>query len=214
MPETPPAVGAAAPLTYGRQRFRRSAVRRWVMRIGVGLSVPLVLILSVATPLVWQWSGDARAVAAVRALGGSVTTQQVGPAWVQQWMPSRLEFLLTRAKDISLRNVKPNDADIASFSRLTNAHDLDLYTTNISDASLQMIRNLRSVEALHLGGTRFTDDAVGLVKDMPNLTYLGFHGANITDAALKHIGELPKLESLVLSETQVTDAGLIYLQRC
>jgi hypothetical protein len=201
-------------LEYGRQRFRHGALRRWVTRGFVTLGLAAGVLLAVAARLAWPWYGDARAVDAARRLGGVVKTRQLEPDWLGRRLPARLDFLLTRADDISLRMVKPGDADIATFAGLTHVRDLDLYTTDVSDASLLMIREMRSVEALHLGRTRVTDDAVRLVKDMPNLTYLGFQGANVGDAALVHIAELPKLNVLVLAETQVTDAGLSRLHAC
>jgi hypothetical protein len=171
--------------------------RRW-RQFSVSTLLVVVTMASVGLAVVANRAQrQRRAVAAIRALGGSVayafktnagTSQDPrGPDWLFQILG--WDYY----------------ADVVSVS----ASDL----TGMTDATCSDLSALTSLEGLNLAGTQVTDAGLRYLAGLTSLDHLCLSNTQVTDAGLAHLVGLTSLQSLWLDGTRVTDKGCAKLQQ-
>jgi hypothetical protein len=136
-----------------------------------------------------------RAVAAIRAAGGSVVYDWEAQEWHSTDLPGP-DWLCRQLgvdyfDDVAAAGLSSDagDSDVAHLSQLTDVSFVVLQDTKVSDSSLAHLTRLTSLKVLWLDRSQ------------------------VTDAGLAHLTGLKRLESLTLERTQVTDAGCERLQQ-
>jgi hypothetical protein len=132
---------------------------------------------------------------AIERIGGRVSKQFRGPAWVPSilnYVPSgdRLLEKFSIVEELAVDGTNLSDED---FRRLASFTELRVLTMpGVRDAGLESIGTLRKLQVLSLGH-----------PDIPS---------NITDAGLAHLAGCTRLAGLNLEQTRVTGAGLQHLR--
>src|SRR5262245_11469140 len=110
--------------------------------------------------------------------------------------------------EISLRNTKVGDTELARLPKLKKLRFIGLAQTLVTDAGLVHLLNLPNLTGLTLDQTKVGDEGIARVAKLRELTYLHLDSTQITDNSCKHLGTLTKMEHLSLANTEVTDAGV------
>lgn len=216
--------------------------RRW-MQFSLGKLFLLVTVLCAALGMVAvPAERQRRAVAAIEALGGSVS--YATPDWaddealprtsLRRWLPqdyfdsvnyvdlqaldvadSALVDLcgLTGLEKLDLSGTQVTGAGFVHLQGLARLKSLDLDGAPVTDAGLAGLHGLTGLEELDLSRTQVTGAGLAKLRGLTGLQELWLHATNITDAGLAHLHGLSDLHSLGLAETQVTDAGVAELWR-
>jgi hypothetical protein len=162
---------------------------------------------------------DARAVAALRALGvalrlddedrvrqvivegGTVRDEDLAHL---KGLPSLLQL------DLSGQPI--TDAGLVHIGRCAELQNLYLGGTKVTNDGLPALRGLARLEVLALPGTAVTGEGLAHLKDLPGLRVLNVRRCAISDDDLRNLGPLVQLEVLALAETQISDAGLVHMR--
>lgn len=137
---------------------------------------------------------EARAVALVERLGGTVTRDGGRPGSPV----TAVDLFLTRAAD----------ADLKELATLRHLGRLDLGATRVTDAGVKELAGLKTLADLTLGATKVTDAGVKDLAALDGLVRLNLSGTRLTDAGVRPLAALKNLTSLDLGGTAVTDVGL------
>jgi hypothetical protein len=170
----------------------RPAVEAMVGRLQPGAPA----ILAVKVP-----PADAGALAAIKAMGVSVTPLAAGT--------SLLEVHCTNVArtfgDEELAKLAPLAAQVTWLS---------LTGTQVTDAGLAVLAGFSNLTRLHLDRTRVTDAGLAPLARLKRLEYLNLYGSAVTDAGLSHLSGLGTLREVYLWRTGVTPAGAERLHTC
>ena len=212
---------------------------RWQFSIRTML---LVVSVSCVTLSVWVVPAERqrRAVAAIRALGGTVsfvdnqgTNESFPAASLRRWLPPNysdevekvnLDYVrvtddemahlqgLTRLRVLRLKSARVTDAGLAYLQGLTDLRELRLGNTHVTSAGLFHLRGLTGLQELRLSGTQVTDEGLVYIQRLRDLQLLWLGSTQVTDAGVAHLKDLTSLEMIDLCNTRVTDAGLVQLR--
>jgi len=196
--------------------------RRWANRIIVAF-VALIMLIGVGGLSLWYpWHREQAAVRMVQRCGGVLTTETVGPRWLQRLLGKRGGFLLVRVDSICLSRSHPEadvDSDLATLEGLSGLHELRLDCTGVTDAGLVHLKSLKSLRVLDLSLTDVTDAGLEQLTSLTGLQDLDLTGMQVTDAGIENLMDLKGLRSLGLCQSReywwphVTDAGMAKLKK-
>jgi hypothetical protein len=143
---------------------------------------------------------DATAVAAVAALGASVTQIAEGnPLLRVEWVSGASHV---------------TDEQISKIAALAeNVTELDLGDTQATDAALAMLADFNKLTYLDLHNTGVTDATVAGINGLQYLEYLNLYGTGVTDASLPNIAKLKRLKAIYIWKTKISEEGAEKLGR-
>ena len=133
---------------------------------------------------------EREAIAAIRAVGGSVL------------------FGKTGARSVDLANRQIADDDLRHLSGFANLRYLSLRDTPVTDDCAPNLQGLHALEELWLFGTQVGDGGMSYIGDLTNIRRLSLSGQVSTTGLAELVG-LERLEQLWL--TGVADAGLVHV---
>ena len=203
-------------------------------RVHVGEEATSKRDLSWIYPFVPESDRDrhARAVAAIRQLGGSVdsvrstvlsnqslvfhkgwrTVVYLSESW--QGGDEGLQLLtdLHNLRELYLVRAAVTDEGLKRVGQLDDLEILHLEETKSTDAGLIELKPLTKLQRLRLestsSGTEFGDDGLSAFKGHPALQSLTVSGQRFTNAYVPRILEMPKLRELRFLDTSVTSEGI------
>jgi hypothetical protein len=168
---------------------------------------------------------EARAVAAIRSLGGEIVDRPVEFLPFGRVFPGSVAAPLRLV--IKLRAPGVTDDRLAVLDDLAadRVSDLDVIDCAAGDATLARAGRFRELTLLGLGQARHSKDEpwptgpTGLLTEagfahldrLADLEIVGLHGPDVTDAALAHLRGARNLRILILYGSRVTGAGLAAL---
>jgi hypothetical protein len=214
-----PASAAVEPTSAANAR---SARRRWFQ---YSLRTLFVVSILVALGIVTAWKEciepyqrERQLAMIVAELGGTVSTEAAGPAWLQPLLPAGQTNVVTgisisplvELRDFSIdRSDRPLTKDlIQRIGAAPGLRTLGLRHGNLSDADVASLARSTSIERIDLAYTPITDRGAGYLRGLSSLRCVRLDGTRITDASLTVLATLPDLELLALNQTHVTSAGL------
>ena len=150
------------------------------------------------------------AVAAVKALGGEVTFENVDGR--QRVTGVNMAFRENEDEG-RVENDLLTDEALAYVRKFPRLKVLSLKNTQVTDEGLANLRGNQSLEELHLwDASAMTDAGAAHVATLPNLKCLCLTKSKLTDEALRHFSKLPRIEYLLLQQNRFTDKGLAHLK--
>lgn len=202
--------------------------RRWLQ-----YSLRTVFLL---TTLLAVWLGlwvdsarrQARAIDAIRAVGGRIDIDAIGPQWLSDWFDGRY---CVRVTSVSLDCPQATDANLEHLKDMPHLMLLSLGGTAqsgltirgnevvegaspLTDKGLKHLEGLSELASVRLWGcTNVTDEGVKHLQGLENLTWLRLGYSPISDAGIDSICHMSHLEKLDLTGTRVTAAGTAKLRR-
>jgi hypothetical protein len=190
--------------------------RRWA-QFSLATMLVVVTVLCVGLRLiVVPAERQRRAVAAIKALGGSVYYVEPNQQQSDQ-QASDEEASDEEASDDEASDDEASDEE--SILRRWLPRDyfdevrlVDLRGSHFKDADLTQLQRLPGLQGLYLDAQPpFTDAGMAQLQRLPWLQELSLYNTQVTDAGLAHLQGLTGLQVLILNATQVTDAGLAHL---
>ncbi|HVS39193.1 MAG TPA: caspase family protein [Gemmataceae bacterium] len=146
----------------------------------------------------WTADAEAKAVAVVERLGGTVTRDEERPG--------------KPVVEVHLGFSKASDADLKELAGLTRLQVLALPSTAVSDAGMKRLATLPSLRKLYLNDTGVTDAGMKDLLPLHSLQALYLGDTKVSDAGLKQLAGLKGLQELKVHSTAVTAAGVKELQ--
>ncbi len=197
------------------QPARPKRKRRWLQ---YSLRSLLVLTLLAAIGLGWvrhqlnRLQAEEEAVAAIRALGGTVVygsdspfeDESPGPKWLRSLLG---EHFFCEVWEVDF----PRGADdevVRHLDRLRTLKRLVLRGARVTRAGLEPVWRKRRLTYLDLGSTALSDDDSPWFAELPELEELYLDNTPITDRAVAGLNCLSKLRLLCVSGTHVTLEGV------
>lgn len=176
---------------------------------------------------------QSRAVAAIKAIGGSIDYDCDFPAddevvagtgyAVRRWFGRLLgEELVRVVVSVGLYATDAErpctDRELECLGGFPYLYVLSVDSPNVTDASVPRICELKRLTILHLEWTNVSDQGVQKLCSLKSLRALGignrpFEDHTITDAALARLGELKSLEVLCLHGHGITDDAVPVLEK-
>jgi hypothetical protein len=159
----------------------------------------------------------------VAALGGLVTLEPGGPAWMRGVAGDPPMRVFERLAVVSLNdktnphfkdyklNTRVNDEWLERVSGLPDLRSLDVANADIRGPGLRHAGTLRSLESINLTLTPITDDALPGLADLTALKVLGLASTKVTGTGMRSLQAMRKLENLNFHSTPVNDAGLEWI---
>lgn len=153
----------------------------------------------------WSADAEAKAVAAVERMGGTVTRDEDRPG--KPVVEVHLGF--SQAADADLKELAPlkrlqvlalsftpvTDAGLKELTALPSLRKLYLNDTCVTDAGMKEVVRLRGLQALYLGGTKVTDAGLKELAALKGLTALKVHSTSVTATGVKELkADLPSLD--------------------
>ena len=190
----------------------------------------LLLMLGLSLAPVLCWAADpkaeeAKAIAAIEKLDGSVTFDEnspgrpvIGVNLCGYESPVKagdavMEHIkgLNQLRDLDLSGTRVTDAGLSNIKGLSRLQRLVL-STKVTDAGLVNLRELNQLKALGLGWTQVTDAGIVNLRGPTRLQRLVLSQTKVTDKGLVNLKEMNHLQYLFLDHTQIADGGLVYLK--
>jgi hypothetical protein len=167
-------------LSTARNR-RRSRFQFTLRHVVAGVAVAAISI-SLLASRVHTARREARAVAAVRELGGSVS----GGTGVDDWFPWLLRLFgvehLGAVDDVHLiERPSLRESDVAVVAQFTHLRRLVFCKSRVTDDALAHLETLTDLEYLDLDSTRVTDAGLDHLKSLHNLRCLSLTGTEVSD---------------------------------
>lgn len=188
---------------------------RWFVRGTVAALVGAVAFVSW-----WAWTAreQERAVAAIRALGGSVKYQDQLPfqslslpaRWLNDW---RGHDWAASAAQVNLKGADLGNDALATVGKLRGLQFLWLNGSHVDDQGLAHLVHLTDLEELYLADNPISDAGLVHLAGLTQLQFLSLAGTEVSDGGLKQLAGLNRLKRLDLPGTQVTSAGVAELQK-
>lgn len=154
----------------------------------------------------WRWMATARhdeqaLIARIEAIGGTVETGFVGPAWLRKLVGR--DGLQSTHRAVGVRLF----LDEYDHERLAEGGGKDQVRAMIRE--IPSFTYCKGVELVVPGEDRLvTDEEVAAIAGMKRLQVLNLAGSNMTDRGLRSIAPLAHLTLLHIADTQVSDAGM------
>jgi hypothetical protein len=213
-----PASAAVEPTSAANAR---SARRRWFQ---YSLRTLFVVSIAAALGIVAAWKEyvepyqrERQLEAMLTELGGKISTEAVGPSWVQRLLGRGKTNAVTSIAFEPLWESRPGDVwterhvngDLLyRMGRARALRSLNLQYCQFAEDDLRWLAESESLETLDLIDTAITDRGARHLSGLKNLRFLRLQATAVTDAALADLAAMPKLELLVLHGTNVSKAGL------
>ncbi|HEX5273614.1 MAG TPA: hypothetical protein VFW33_24125 [Gemmataceae bacterium] len=176
---------------------------------------PPALIPGKATP--------EQVVAAVKALGGTATTDPANPSHPviaidlhhQRVGDAQLDVLRAAPalRSLNLAGTHVTDEGMKVVGGLTKLQTLQLNDTSVGDAGLAPLKGLTELRELGLYHTRVTDDGLPYLQGLAGLRDLTLGGTRITGRGVGELRALHDLRHLVLAGTGVSKAEVQELKK-
>lgn len=156
----------------------------------------------------------------VAALGGTVTLEPGGPAWMRAAAGDPAMKLFDRLTVLGLNdktnphfkgyklNDKVNDEWLERLAGLPDLRSLDIANADVRGPGLCHVGTLHSLESINLTLTPISDDALPALAGLVNLRSLVIASTKITGTGMERLGGLKMLENMNCHSTPVNDAGL------
>jgi hypothetical protein len=209
-----PAPAVACPMSGRRPRWLQYSLRTFVV-------AAFVLALGIAAAwkeYVQPYQHERQLEALVVQLGGIVSTEAVGPEWLQNvWGPGKTNAvtridLVPELSPFELWKEWPErrltSLMLYRMGRARALQSLDLQYTQFAEDDLKWLGSSHTLEQLDLAHTSVTDYGVEHLAGLSNLRSLRLQGTAVTDASLHTLAALPNLRLLVLHQTGVTSEGI------
>ncbi len=113
---------------------------------------------------------QAKAVAAMKELGGKVAVDQNSPD--------------RPLVEVNLAGTQVTDAGLAQLKGLTELRWLNLWNTQVTDAGLDHLKGLNGLQLLNLGNTKVGDAGLKRLEGLTALDWLGLEQTGVTDAGV------------------------------
>jgi hypothetical protein len=168
---------------------------------------------------------EARAIAALRSLGGEIVDRTAELLPLGSLLPGSGAAPFRLA--IKLRDPGVTDDHLAVLDDFAadRVSDLDFINCVAGNATLARAGRFRGLTLLGIGQARNSKDEpwpigpTGLLSEagfahldrLPDLEIVGLHGPDVTDQALAHLSRARKLRTLILYGSRVTAVGLAAL---
>jgi uncharacterized protein (TIGR03067 family) len=144
--------------------------------------------------------GDARAVSAIKKLGGVITRDDEAPG--------------RPVVKVVFFRIPVTNADLKTLTQLTELQTLGLMFSHVSDVGLKELARLKKLQWLDLTSSPISDAGLKDLAPLKGLQKLILRGCKrVTDAATKDLAVFEHLESLDLTGTQVSAAAVAELQK-
>jgi Leucine Rich Repeat (LRR) protein len=176
-----------------------------------------------APPVLTAKATPDQVVAAIKALGGTVTIDQGNvyrPVIAVDLHHQRIgdDYLerlraLPALKSLNLSGTRVGDEGMKTVGTLTKLQVLQLNDTAVGNAGLAHLQGLTEIHELGLYHTRVTDDGLLYLKGMRDLHDLTLSGARVTDRGLGELTGLHNLRHLILGGTGVSKVGMQELKK-
>jgi hypothetical protein len=203
---------------FARIVKRLTPKRRWVQFSLVTMFLFVTVLCMGLALVVGPADRQRQAVAAIKALGGSVVYANPNPgvsdafprSFLRRWLP---RDFFDEVREINVQSSKVTDAGLKRLKGLTRLDALRLLdATNITNAGLAHLRGLTRLKALWLRNSQVTDAGLTHLRGLTGLRQLRLDGTQVTNGGLAQLQRLTSLSELYLGRTQVPDAGLVHLQ--
>lgn len=152
---------------------------------------------------------QSRAAAALRACGGVVTAEAVGPRWFRALVGD--EFFVS-VVECDLTDPLISDADLVHLKGLTDLELVRLWDISITDVGMENLKGLTNLQTLIVSRVPITDAGVKNLSALISLYDLDLSETEVTDAGLENLKGMISIEGLSLEKTKVGDAGLEHLK--
>jgi hypothetical protein len=166
------------------------------------LCVSLVLLLGADDKP--KGDSEARAVEAVKKLGGTVSRDEKAPGKPVVGVSFAGSTELT---DKGLKEVA------GALAALKDLKWLDLSRTQVTDTGLKEVAGLKGLQKLRLPATEVTDAGLKHLKKLKELRELDLSITKVSDKGVKELADLKTLRRLSLLGSGVTDKGFEELKR-
>jgi len=181
------------------------------MRILSIVSLVSAIVVGFVVLGVWAWAhspwaiaGDqAQTIAKVRSMGGNVDPLLSGDR-----LPEVVGVF--RFCDVSLKEARFTDEDLAVLDGLHASMTLILSDTNVSDRGIRVLSQLNQskVHEIDLSGTKISDEALEHLEKMPGLSRIDLSRTSVTDNQLWRLKAMKDMRHIRVADTGITDEGV------
>ncbi len=133
-------------------------------------------------------------VAAIKALGGTVTIDQGN--------------VYKPVIGVDLHHKHVTDAQLDSLRVLPALRVLNLSATNVTDEGMKVVGGLTKLQTLQLNETAVGDAGLAELRGLTDLHELSLYHTRVTDEGLTHLKSLTNLHDLTLSGPKITERGV------
>jgi hypothetical protein len=168
--------------------------------------------------------GEAKAVAAIKKLGGKVIVDDELPGkpivkvtfyWAGVGSDDLTHLAgLTTVRRLNLSwNTRIRSDGLRHLKKLTRLEELSLRRTGVGDAGMDHLRGLARLKSLDLSYTDVGDVGLRDLTGLTELRELNLSRSDVTDAGLEHLKKLKGLREVQLFLTKTTPKGARELQK-
>jgi hypothetical protein len=157
------------------------------------------------------------------ALGGQVTWEPGGPAWLRAAAGDPAMRPLDRLVVVGLNdktnphfkgyklNTQVTDDWLERLAGFPDLRSLDIANADVRGPGLRHLGGLRALESINLTLTPITDDALPALSGLSSLKVLGLASTKVTGTGLRALQGLKNLQNLNFHSTPANDAGLEWI---
>lgn len=190
---------------------RRSALTRWIWRIGI---LSLLTLIAAGCLITWTWRGwedDQQVYLRLKKYG--IVRKELAPMpVVEHLLPQRWQYLRTRVWSVCVDSKSMTDQDWQAVQQLSHVRDGRFGRIPSSDAAIRCIDSLKDLTLLNIGGENINDQKLAqFIQSMPKLETLSLSCNNITDAGIAAIAKSKSLRRLTLYNCDISANGLMSL---
>jgi hypothetical protein len=154
-----------------------------------------------------------RALAEIRALGGTVLFGKRSNDDASPWVPDAVKKLLGEESfanvwRISLEGRHVGDENLRSLAVLRELRRLDLSNTSVTDSGLRNVGKLENLELLEIINSPITDAGLLHLKNLTQLRELNLIHTKVTGRTIGEIGGGGPLKTLHLAKTPADNEGI------
>lgn len=142
-------------------RRPRRKVRRWVLWLAMFLLLLALVPAGGWTYLYMGWRAEQPVLVRLRAKRTDITTSMIGPAWLQQWMPKPMAFVLDRARIVQVWSTYDatgkrvdcppvTDEDLKGLGALDHLVLLTIDSPQVTDLAFPEMGRLKRLQVLIL----------------------------------------------------------------
>ncbi len=189
---------------------RRTALSRWIWRIGI---LSLLTLIAGGSLITWTWRGwdhDQKAYERLKKYG--IVRKELAPMpVVEHLLPERFQYLRTRVWSVCLGCRNLNSGDWDAMQQMEYLRD-GRFGSLPSAESLQRVESLHGLTELHIGGLNVNDELLlHLPETMPKLQRLYLSGKTFTDAGIAALAKSTSLQEFSLFNSDISDSALMSL---
>jgi len=168
-------------------------------------------------------SEQAKVIAEIESLGGSVTRDESRPGrpvhevlWYKAEFTDRdLERLkvFDNLQELILGQVQDAESKLTRVPDLSQLQELWLMRMKPSNAFLESLQRLPKLQTLYLPHSQVSDANLRSIGKLDRLKNLRLGRTSVPSASLAHLAGMSQLENLALGDTRVRDADLKHLRQ-